>query len=94
MPAEGTAANGSVLPLLTDRELEYIKLVCRFPQPTVLEMAEHMGLSPKTVETHRAKAFHKLGVASPLELLHKAVVLGLVKCPCRWKEGAGVRTMT
>lgn len=94
MPLDETAATGSGLALLTDRELEYIKLVCRFPQPTVPEMAELMGLSPKTVETHRAKAFHKLGVASPLELLHKAVVLGLVKCPCRWKEGTGVGTMT
>lgn len=67
---------------LTEREVQYILLVCRFPEPTVAEMAEHMELSPKTVETHRAKVYQKLGVGSTSELLYKAVALGLVKCPC------------
>ncbi len=41
-----------------------------------------MGLSPKTVETHRANAYKKLGVGSTIEILRKAVELGMVRCVC------------
>ncbi|MEO8587791.1 MAG: LuxR C-terminal-related transcriptional regulator [Flavobacteriales bacterium] len=72
---------------LTARECEYIVLVCRCPEPTVAEMAEHMDLRPKAVETHRAKVYDKLGVGSTIEVLGKAVQFGLVRCVCqRGKE--------
>lgn len=67
---------------LTAREREYIALVCRFPEPTVHEIAEYMGLSPNTVLTHRRKVYRKLGVSCRLDLYHRAIALGLVVCRC------------
>ena len=63
-------------------------LVCRYPEPTVAEMAEYTGLSPKTVESYRAIVYKRFGVGSTSELLYKAVDHGLVKCPCA-KHAAG-----
>lgn len=64
------------------REREYIALVCRFPEPTVEEIAEFMGLSRNTVLTHRRKVYGKLGVHCRLDLYHRAMELGLVLCKC------------
>lgn len=72
---------------LTDREIEYIVLRCRCPEPTKAEIAEQMDISPKTVDVHQGKVYRKLGVSTLLELYHKAVGLGLVKCMCK-EEGA------
>lgn len=76
---------------LTAREREYIVLVCRFPEPTVDEIAEHMQLSRNTVLAHRAKVYRKLGVHCRLDLYHRAIDLGLVLCRCckQWHGGAG-----
>jgi len=73
---------------ITVREREFIMLVCRFPEPTTAEIAEFMDLSPKTVETHRAKVYRKWEVGSTLDVYHKAVRLGLVKCACRGHAGS------
>lgn len=67
---------------ITKLEMQFITLVCRFPEPTVREIAELMGLSHKTVETHRAKVYLKWSVGSTSEILYKAVAFRLVKCPC------------
>ncbi len=34
-------------------------------------IADHLGITPRTVEFHRAKLFEKMGVASAIELAHK-----------------------
>lgn len=68
--------------VLTAREREYIALLCRQPEPTMAEIAEHMRLSVKTVEKHRDKAKRKLDAKTTLELYVKAIRQGLVRCAC------------
>lgn len=36
-------------------------------------MAEHLDLSIKTIETHRAKIMTKLGLKNATQLLHRAI---------------------
>ena len=69
-------------PWLSVRQVQYIRLVLRSPEPSTDQIAEHMGLSPSTVETHRGHAYHKLEVSTRLELYFKAVELGIVECAC------------
>lgn len=73
--------------MLTAREREYIALLCRQPEPTIAEIAEHMRLSVKTVEKHRDKAKRKLSAKTTLELYVKAIRQGLVRCACGGHEG-------
>ena len=74
---------------MSDRQREYIVLVCRPVEPTPAQIAEHMGITEKTVETHRAKVYKKLDVHSRMELLFAAVRLGIVACPCGAVKGEG-----
>ena len=69
-------------PWLSVRQVQYIRLVLRSPEPSTDQIAEHMGLSPSTVETHRHNAYKKLEVTTRLELYYKAVELGIIKCAC------------
>ncbi len=68
--------------LITAREKEYARLVCRTPEPSVHEVAENMGLSPKTVENHRCKLYRKLGVHTRIEFFYACVMHGIVACCC------------
>ena len=34
-------------------------------------IADHLGITPRTVEFHRANIFEKMGVSSAIELAHK-----------------------
>jgi two-component system response regulator DctR len=34
-------------------------------------IADHLGITPRTVEFHRANIFDKMGVSSAIELAHK-----------------------
>ncbi|MFZ1692323.1 MAG: LuxR C-terminal-related transcriptional regulator [Flavobacteriales bacterium] len=77
-----TATGTPVASRITARELEYLHLLFRRPEPTMAEIAEHMGLSVRTVEKHRDKLKRKLGAATTLELYLRAVELGLVRCWC------------
>lgn len=61
---------------LSDRELEIFELLGR--GHTSSEIAAALAISPKTVETHRARIKEKLGVSSGRELLLYAV---------RWVDG-------
>lgn len=49
------------------------------------EIASQLGLSPKTVENHRANLMKKLGMHSKMELVRYAVKLGLIDVD-QWKE--------
>ena len=40
-------------------------------------IADHLGITPRTVEFHRANIFEKLRVSSPVELAHRLGRLGL-----------------
>ena len=84
-------AQGKRSERLTDREHEYVVLVCRSEEPTRAQIAQLMDCKENTVESHRANVYRKWNVHSRTELLYKAVKLGMVKCPCGrgpYTEGA------
>ncbi|HMC98061.1 MAG TPA: helix-turn-helix transcriptional regulator [Flavobacteriales bacterium] len=76
---------------LSPRELEYLILACRYPKPTEADIAEYMGISPKTVQKYCDGVYKALGVTNYIDMYHKAVRLGLVKCMCA-DEGRGSET--
>ncbi len=59
---------------LSEREAEVIKQVAR--GHTNQEIADRLGLSVKTVETYRARAMEKLGLASRAALVRYALARG------------------
>lgn len=74
-------SDGNSLSLLTDREFEVFELIGKGMPPRVI--AGNLGISPKTVDAHRAHIKDKLGFLSGSELLRYAV---------RWVEtGASER---
>ena len=60
---------------LTDREREVVRLAV--DGQTALEIARRLYISDRTVETHLANAYVKLGVQSRLELARRADELGI-----------------
>ena len=63
---------------LSDRELEIFHLLGT--GLSTRDVAASLGLSVKTVETHREHIKRKLGVKTATELLHRAI---------RWAESGG-----
>ena len=57
--------------VLSDRELEVFRLIGEGHSSR--EIAGRLGISIKTVGTHRSNAMRKLGVTSPSRLAHLAV---------------------
>jgi DNA-binding CsgD family transcriptional regulator len=57
--------------LLTDREREIVQLLA--DGHSNKEVAKSLGISVKTVETHRARIMRKIGVNSIVELVRYAV---------------------
>jgi DNA-binding NarL/FixJ family response regulator len=43
--------------------------------------AEHLNISPKTIEKHRSNLMHKLGLRNAAELTLAALELGLIERP-------------
>lgn len=66
-----TASPSSVDPL-TDREIEVFEHFGR--GRTTIEIAERLGLSPKTIESHRANIKRKLGIEHAPEFVQRAVL--------------------
>ena len=60
---------------LTPREREVLTLIAQ--AKTERQIATYLGLSPKTVHTHRTSMMHKLGVHNVIALVRRAVRLGL-----------------
>lgn len=56
---------------LTPREREVLRLITL--GHTSVEIAEKLGLSPRTIETHRARIHRKLGLATRAELVQYAL---------------------
>jgi two-component system response regulator NreC len=62
---------------LTAREVEVLRLIAL--GHTSVEIARKLGLSPRTVETHRARIYRKLGLATRAELVAYALRRGLLR---------------
>ncbi len=72
-----TAREGSqVASSLTSRETEILRLVSQ--GLTVRQVANRLAISPRTVETHVAKLYRKLGVKTRVQAVARAVQLGLI----------------
>ncbi len=56
---------------LTPREREVLRLIAL--GHTSVEIADKLGLSPRTIETHRARIHRKLGLATRAELVRYAL---------------------
>ncbi|HEX3692210.1 MAG TPA: response regulator transcription factor [Solirubrobacteraceae bacterium] len=56
---------------LTPREREVLRLIAL--GHTSVEIAEKLGLSPRTIETHRARIHRKLGLTTRAELVRYAL---------------------
>lgn len=69
-PVVSQQRRGTSLPALTPRELEVLRLLAR--GNTNRQIAELLGLSIRTVESHRANLTGKLGLASRVELVDYA----------------------
>ena len=61
---------------MTAREIEVLQAIARGKSNN--QIAEHLGVSPKTVDTHRTNLMKKLGVHSTATLLVKAMKDGLI----------------
>jgi two-component system response regulator NreC len=61
---------------LTAREREVLQLAAESSSST--EIAERLGISPRTVETHRANLMRKLGLQSQTDLIRYALRRGIV----------------
>lgn len=62
---------------LTVREIEVLRLIAH--GFTSVEIARQLHLSPRTVETHRARIHRKLGMATRAELVAYALRRGLLR---------------
>jgi DNA-binding NarL/FixJ family response regulator len=69
--ASGRPANRSPIDTLSDRELEVLQLSGEGLAPR--EIAARLGISVKTVETHRMRVREKLNLANSAELMRFAI---------------------
>ena len=71
---------------LTSRELEVLRLIAL--GYTSVEVADKFDLSPRTIETHRARIHRKLKIASRAGLVSYALVHGLIANGMAAPQGA------
>lgn len=64
-------------PLLTRRELEVLKLIAA--ECTTAEIAEHLHISFRTVETHRYSLLQKLSAKNAVGLTKAAILMGIAE---------------
>jgi two-component system response regulator NreC len=69
-PVTTQSRRGTPAPALTPREIEVLRLLVR--GNTNRQIAGLLGLSPRTVESHRANLMGKLGLESRVELVDYA----------------------
>jgi two-component system, NarL family, invasion response regulator UvrY len=62
--------------ILSDQELEFLKLACS--ELTYKEIAQQMGLNPRSIDTLRDQLFNKLDVKSRVGLAMVAIKQGIV----------------
>ena len=68
-----------ILEYISEREVEFIRLVCDEAEHTYDRIAELMDVHRRTVDGYREAVFHKLGVKSKTGLVICAYKWGLVK---------------
>lgn len=73
----GVAADRSPLDRLTSRQRELLQLIVE--GNTTKAIATRLGLSVKTVETHRAQLMERLEVRNVATLVRLAIRVGLVE---------------
>jgi DNA-binding NarL/FixJ family response regulator len=72
------AREGSeVQAVLTPREREILVMVSH--GFTMQQVGKRLGISPRTVETHVAKLYRKLGVRTRVQAVSRAAALGLIE---------------
>ena len=76
-PSSSTSTKGSEVETLTSREIEVLRLLAK--GYTNRQIAEQLGISPRTAEGHRANLSGKLGIHSRVELVEYAQRHGLLK---------------
>ena len=54
---------------MSERELQFLKLVCNESELTYEQMAEEMGLSVKTIDGYRTALFDRYGIKSKVGLV-------------------------
>lgn len=75
--ARQSRASSAAQASISRRELEILEFVSL--GLTVKQVATRLGLSPRTVETHIAKLYRKLGVRNRVQAISRAVSLGLIR---------------
>ncbi len=75
--AERARRTAEVRTLLTERELEILRLLAE--ALTVKQVASRLRISPRTVESHIAKLYRKLGARNRVQAVARAKELGLVE---------------
>ncbi len=64
------------VPALSARQLQVLRLICDGHSNPVI--AKRLGISPKTVDTHRSQLMQKLGVHDVANLTRYAIRIGLI----------------
>ena len=77
LPSAGVAEPRG--PKLTKRELEILQLLA--PGLTNKEIAQHLSLSPRTVDTHVERVLSKLNATTRTRAVAAAIRTGLVPAP-------------
>ena len=54
-------------------------LRCMWAGKGTKEIAADLGISPKTVEYHRAQLYRLFGVSNPVSLCRRGLLLGLIR---------------
>ncbi len=67
----GDASSGPVHERLSNREFEVLKMIGS--GRTVSQIADDLGLSVKTISTHRTRILHKMSMKTNAELTHYVV---------------------
>ncbi len=75
--AQQAREGSEVQAALTAREQEILLMVSQ--GLTMQQAARRLGISPRTVETHVAKLYRKLGVRTRVQAVSRAVQLGLIE---------------
>jgi DNA-binding NarL/FixJ family response regulator len=70
--ASGKPLNHDPLSLLSNRELEVFEMLGQ--GMTVQQIARRLGVSPKTVESHRKQIKDKLNLRNGAQLAHRAII--------------------
>jgi DNA-binding CsgD family transcriptional regulator len=75
--ARRRSPSGMPVVSLSEREAEVIRLIAR--GHTSKEMAESLGISPRTLETYKARAMSKLSLRTRADLIRYAMSSGWLR---------------